>query len=1049
MSSQQGPGPRHAAVQRVAGMGFDGASDRPGGPGGSSHRGSQRGSISGIQSGGSQAGGSQAGSPSRSRAGSNAGGSQAGGSQAGSAAGPGPFHKGTGKDPAFDPNDPRPSRPTISDTELVGKRVDLPPEAFRSETGGTRFAVRPGMNTEGKPIQVYLNCFPVTAVPNADIYQYDINVTPNPKDSRALVKKVWMSNAVQTWLAKTGAKWLFDGSKLAWSNKPIPRNEHRQAVDLDTEAGKPQTGRQGIYYVQIRQSSTVRMAYLQKYLEKKADWDNHVLECMNFLDHLMRQWPSEQMMTIKRNFYPRDGVEMQLDPMVGVRKGVYSAFRLGDTTSGSISRGLVLNVDVANTAFWIQEQTLARVAQWLLSPHHSRNWEASMPFGKVADLLRPVETKDKSGNLDYVQSEGFKKIKRIERLRIHITHRGKEQNPRAYKVKRVIFDKKYGQKGGDSYNVTFAAKNKKTGEFAAPISIYDYWKKKYGRLGYPDLPIIETERDGLFPMEVCKLDNFQRYAYKLDPEQTSAMIKIAVSRPNIRKTEIMKGVGQLKWNQDPYFREYGIKVNSEMLLSNARLLKNPEIHFGGGAKLNPGMAGRWDLRGKKFIEPNPRPLVSWGFIGCGANDGQAVEKAALSAFASNFCRIYKGHGGIIGKDPFVEVYPFSVTYPEMCTKAYNDTGNFCKNRPQIIFFVTGTRNQLVYERLKKNMDCRICLISQNMLADHVRRNSPQYCSNVAMKVNAKLGGSTCKATPIGQKPNFMYFQVPTMVLGLDVTHGAPASGQPSIAALTMSIDKSAMRYCSNVQTNGWRTEGVTDATMLSLFDRLMKYWVKTFGGCAPKHVYYFRDGVAEGQFNYVLEHEVKTLRRIFRDAGHEAPRFTAIVATKRHHIRFFPKANDASAADKNNNPLPGTLVEHDATHPFHWDFYLASHVAIQGTARPVHYHVILDEANCNADRLQSMIYHQCYQYMRSTTPVSIHPAIYYSHLAAARAVAHQDIASSNREVPSGKAGFPLGKSGSVYSGAKPLTEAPALLPMSNQGANADQVAHLNTTMWYI
>lgn len=43
----------------------------------------------------------------------------------------------------------------------------------------------------------------------------------------------------------------------------------------------------------------------------------------------MRQHPSETMVTIKRNFYPQDTVEQRLDEMVSVRKGIYSAFRLG------------------------------------------------------------------------------------------------------------------------------------------------------------------------------------------------------------------------------------------------------------------------------------------------------------------------------------------------------------------------------------------------------------------------------------------------------------------------------------------------------------------------------------------------------------------------------------------------------------------------------------------------------------------------------------------------------------------------------------------------
>ncbi|KAH6653826.1 Piwi domain-containing protein [Truncatella angustata] len=1022
-------------------MNFDGASDRKS-PAGSSHQSSQRGSISGSQAGGSQRGAAPS-SPARSRSGSNAGGSQPGSPPT---SGTGPFHKGTGVDPAFDPMDPKSSRPQLSEAELIGKRVDLPAEAFRTPGSGSMFAKRPGYNTTGKPIQVQLNLFNVTNLPVGDIQQYDINVTPNPSDSRALVMKVWHSKAMQNWASSTGGMWLYDGHKLAWCNKSIPKGEARISVDLDKESGKTQVGRNGVFYVTIRATTVIRMQMLKAYLKQTVDWDTHILQCMNFLDHLMRQWPSERMVIIKRNFYSKDGIEQRIDEMIGVRKGIYSAFRLCENDTNSPSIGLSLNVDVANTAFWSGGQSIANIAQYLCASPATRKNDVPLAFGKLADFLRPKKELDRRGNTVFNQSDHFKLLRRLLRLKFHVTHRGKMENPRIYTVKRIIFEQKYGAQGADSFAVTFMRKDRETGKEEGPIRIYDHWIQKYGRLGYPDLPLIETEKNGVFPMEVCKLIDFQRYAYKLDPDQTSTMIKIAVNRPKQRKVEIKHGVEQLRWDHDPYFREYGVRVENTMCITKARLLKNPEVHFGGGAKINPGVAGRWDLRGKRFIEPNPKPLVSWGFIGCGTNDGHAVEKDALKAFAQSFVRIYRGHGGVIKNDPFVECYPYNVSYPDMCTRAHEEIGKFGKATPQIIFFITSTRNSLVYERIKKNMDCRICLVSQNMLADHVKKNNNQYCSNVAMKVNAKLGGATCRALPVGAQPQF--FNGPTMILGMDVSHGSPGSGAPSKAALTMSIDKTATKYCGNVQTNGYRTEIVTGITMHFLFERLMRYWVR-MNGCPPKHVYYFRDGVSEGEFAHVIDHEVKELKRIFRDASFDVPRFTVIIATKRHHIRFFPKPGDMTSGDKNENPLPGTLVERDATHPFHFDFYLASHVAIQGTARPVHYSVILDEAQVKPDKLQDMIYQQCYQYMRSTTPVSLHPAVYYAHLASQRAASHEDVAASNREMPSGKAGFPLGKASSTASGAKPPTEAPLLISMDHQSANRSSVQHLNTTMWYI
>ncbi len=90
-----------------------------------------------------------------------------------------------------------------------------------------------------------------------------------------------------------------------------------------------------------------------------------------------------------------------------------------------------------------------------------------------------------------------------------------------------------------------------------------------------------------------------------------------------------------------------------------------------------------------------------------------------------------------------------------------------------------------------------------MQSAHVRTANPQYCSNVCMKLNAKLGGTTCRI--FGKDPKKSdFFSVPTMILGADVSHASPGSPQASMAALTMSLDKDACRYAAAVQTNGHR-----------------------------------------------------------------------------------------------------------------------------------------------------------------------------------------------------------------------------------------------------
>ena len=52
----------------------------------------------------------------------------------------------------------------------------------------------------------------------------------------------------------------------------------------------------------------------------------------------------------------------------------------------------------------------------------------------------------------------------------------------------------------------------------------------------------------------------------------------------------------------------------------------------------------------------------------------------------------------------------------------------------------------------------------------------------------------------------------------------------------------------------------------------------------------------------------------------------------------------------------GTTVDRGITHPTEYDWYLNSHASIQGTSRPAHYHVLLDQNRLAADELRAFCY---------------------------------------------------------------------------------------------
>jgi eukaryotic translation initiation factor 2C len=749
------------------------------------------------------------------------------------------------------------------------------------------------------------------------------------------------------------------------------------------------------------------------------------------------------MIAIKRNFYAKAqrGRPLLDGNVVEVHKGIYASIRLShNITLGGT--GLALNVDVSNTVFWTGPQPVDQLMSNFLATC-DRTWKGKS-VTDLSNVLRPVRNKD--GH--FQSSDAFKHLRKMRKLKFTVKHANRPPSDKVYTILDFAFDQKYAGEGGTARTVTFDRDG-------VQISVADYYKKKYkAHLKYSTLPLINAGKGGHIPMEFAIIEPMQRYAFKLNPDQTAAMIKIAVTRPKDRRGDIEANYQGLQLASDPYMKTYGVEFEPSFTKTEAKVLPPPRVNFAQG-NADPKFSGRWDLRGKKFWKQNAAPLQNWAFI---VMDNSATFPQ-LQSFAKTFRQTFLGHGGKCPADALLLNVPGNIKNDIAQAIAWAHE-RVCEARgfTQLLFVVVQHKNSPHYERLKKSADCRFGILSQVVNGAAVVNNNGQYHSNVCMKVNGKLGGATSRTLP-PWKTSDAYFPKdrPTMIIGVDVSHGAPGGGSPSTGAMTMSVDRDATRYAAAVESNGYRVEMLTAPNVHFMFGQLSKFWMAGHTNAFPKHIIYFRDGVAEGMFAQVLDQEIREIKNFLREKAPAAPlpKFTVIVATKRHHIRFFPERGD-----RNANALPGTLVEKEVTHPFQWDFYLCSHVAIQGTARPVHYHVILDEMGIPVNDLQKMIYHQCYSYARSTTPVSLHPSVYYAHLACARARAHENIATSEG-FRAGAKGHEMVRDqvakGQTMGGPPRGTDAPPLLSLGGQPAGdrppADgelrQRDFFKGTMWYL
>jgi hypothetical protein len=315
-----------------------------------------------------------------------------------------------------------------------------------------------------------------------------------------------------------------------------------------------------------------------------------------------------------------------------------------------------------------------------------------------------------------------------------------------------------------------------------------------------------------------------------------------------------------------------------------------------------------------------------------------------------------------------------------------------KKKPSFILVLLSLEDNYIYPGIKRLCDVvlglqTVCMIVNDkkaLVPDPKKRD--QYYSNVALKVNAKLGGINHILDPNAMK---WLREKKTMMVGCDVTHPGPTSlpGTPSVAAVVASIDDNFVQFPASLRLQSFTKDRVSKEMIDDMTDmmveRLLLY--KKVNKSLPERVYIFRDGVSEGQFDLVLQEELPLIEVAFTKVyGTEAkPKLTILICGKRHHSRTFPTSLDT--ASNNGNTKPGTVFDKGITDVYRYDFYLQAHLGLQGQARSTHYTIVYDENRLSADTIQQGANTASHLYARATKAVSLIPPAYYADIACERA----------------------------------------------------------------
>ncbi|KAF8008170.1 hypothetical protein BT93_K1988 [Corymbia citriodora subsp. variegata] len=645
------------------------------------------------------------------------------------------------------------------------------------------------------------------------------------------------------------------------------------------------------------------------------DKDTDAQDALRVLDIVLRQTAAKRGCLLVRQSFFHDDSRNFTDVGGGVAgvKGFHASFR---PTEG----GLSLNMDVSTTMIL----TPGPVIEFLLANQNVKE-PRYIDWAKAKKMLKNLRVKTRHSNMEY-------KIVGLSE---------KPCNQQFFPMKLR------NRKGPDDEEQT------------VDITVSEYFIKHRGIeltfSGYlPCLNVGKPKRPNYLPLELCSLVSLQRYTKALSSMQRASLVEKSRQKPPERIKTLVDALRNYRYEEDPVLAECGISLEKQLTQIKGRVLESPKLKVGNGNDCIP-RNGRWNYNQRTLLQPSKierwvivnfsarcdTSRLSREFIDCGRNKGVQIEcPVALIEEDSQLRR----EGPIRRVERMFEKIREKLSRP-----------------PNLILCVLAERkNSDIYGPWKK-----ICLSDFGVVTQCICpfKINDQYLTNVLLKVNAKLGGINSLLAIEHSSCVPIIKDTPTMILGMDVSHGSPGrSDMPSIAAVVGSRCWPLIsRYRASVRTQSPKVEMID-----SLF--------KPLADGVDDGI--MRDGVSESQFNQVLNIELEQIAKAYQNLGEtNIPKFTVIVAQKNHHTKLFQ-------ANSPENVPPGTVVDSMIVHPRNYDFYMCAQAGMIGTSRPAHYHVLIDEIGFSADGLQNLVHSLSYVYQRSTTAISIVAPIYYAHLAA-------------------------------------------------------------------
>ncbi|KIY67273.1 Piwi-domain-containing protein [Cylindrobasidium torrendii FP15055 ss-10] len=839
-----------------------------------------------------------------------------------------------------------------------------------------------GVNTVGEPRPGYgtnsRKVFTVTVngifvpVPQVTLHQYDGNfpqiaVRGKLKDMSSKQRQKLIETLIKTNDSPCPSA-VFDGQKILYSREPIDLgNDGRKTFPVTT------LGRQGqplVDRIVLTYASTNDSVSLERYTDRKQSWTEEVASCLAGFNIALRMATSMTVAYSNRKgvVIPRDAPYTFIGEGLEVIRGYYQSLR-------PAQQQLFLNVDVASAVI----------------PRRG-------PFiGYAFDVLGRNQNSNPSQVLSPSALTAEQRNRLQDTLRDGISVTVRAANGELHEVNAC------GVTPQSAQQVSF--KNSQ----GITVNVAQHFAQAQQQLRFPNIICFVDTRGRIHPVERCEITKIQPSIRQISPDAQRRVLEFVTQKAPDRFAAIKAASEVLNYSGSHYVRDVGLDLRkTELAQVDARVLYPPTVEWSqsGKVKTMQPQTGSWNMMDKKLYEPMAIP--NWIIVVCASR----FSDNNIKDFTSNFVGFGKELGMVIHDSPMViKVNGHGNVVAEIMAAGRR----FRSERGVLPMFIAciipPPPASNIYEPIKHWGEMKSgpgittqCLQSTKLVdkLGRPRGTLSQYLFNVLLKyanhrsvycvltidgrVNVKLGGrnSLVRSQSLTDPAN------PTIVMGADVMHAPPRSETPSYTTLVGTTDSlcSKYRYVEGVQEA--RTEIIED--LQAMAEKILDKAKESRIGF--KRLIFYRDGVSEGERQYVKERELRALKAACA-AKNLSLKITFIIVVKRHHIRYFP--TDPRERDAIGGCPPGTLVETGITNPIEFDFLLQSHAGILGTSRPAYYHVLCNEIKFSADQIQEISNALCYSYARSTRAVSIPAPVYYADVICGRAKLHY---SANADLPS-------------------------------------------------